>query len=241
MKSKIAMLFTALGLSSLTACTTMTITDSKINDCEMGIFDHEGGKADCHPRRPVVINEDAAHVHASATQPGHASVWQAGPQMPYANHQLLTNYISRMARELVDNLQPYRLRNIAVTSFVNLDESLQKSNLAGNQISEEFITEIRQLGLPVVDFKTTGFIKVTSAGDFVFSRKAKELRDVQGIDHVLSGTMVWHQNGLVINARIIDLNSNQVLSASKGFIPYFVTDQAFSGPTSGRFYNYSAH
>lgn len=246
--AKTRQLIQLLGCSVLlSACTTMTIKDSRINDCDMSIYGKKEGAADCMTRQQVVAvpAPEPAHVHAmptgTAPVPTYNSVWQAGPQNPYANHQVLTNYISRIAKELVANLQPYYLRSMAVTSFVNLDSTLQSSNLAGNQIAEEFITEMRQLGLPVVDFKTTGFIKVSQGGDFVFSRQARELREMQGIDHVLSGTMVWHQNGLVINARIIDLNSNQILAASKGFVPYFVADQAFSGPSQVRFHNYSAH
>lgn len=170
------------------------------------------------------------------------SMWQAPPRQYRSNYQLLGNYVSRMASELVRNLSPsFFVKPIGVVSFVNLDSTLQTTNLAGNQIAEEFITEIRQLGLPVVDYKLTGDIRVTESGDFVFSRNAGELKQKIGINNVLTGTLIWHEGGLIINARIIDLETNAVLAAGKGYIPYFVADQIFSGPNNKRFYGYSEH
>ena len=61
------------------------------------------------------------------------------------------------------------------------------------------------------------------------------------INNVLTGTLIWHEGGLIINARILDLETSAVLAAGKGFIPYFVADQIFSGPSDKRFYGYSKH
>ncbi|AWB66032.1 hypothetical protein C2869_06075 [Saccharobesus litoralis] len=169
------------------------------------------------------------------------SNWQARPHSHHASRQVLTNYVSRLAKDLISNLNQQYIYPIAVTSFVNLSSDLQTTNLAGNQIAEEMLTELRKLGLPVIDFKTTGNIQVTPEGDFVFSRTVGELKSTQGINNVLSGTMVWHETGLVINARIISLNDNSVLSAARLSIPYFVTDSIFAGPEQHRFTGYSKH
>jgi TolB-like protein len=191
--------------------------------------------------QPVAVSNMAPVVsHPSVIYPDY--MWQAPPRNYRSNNQLLTNYVSRLAGELARSLSSGTyMAPIGVASFVNLDSTLESTNLVGNQIAEEFITEIRQLGLPVVDYKLTGHIKVTSSGDFVFSRDSGVLKQQVGLSNILTGTLVWNDGGLVINARIINLETGYVLAAAKGYIPYFVADQIFAGPVHERFIGYSAH
>ncbi|MFQ3288062.1 MAG: hypothetical protein ACI93V_000273, partial [Alteromonadaceae bacterium] len=62
---------------------------------------------------------------------------------------------------------------IAVASFVDLKD-LESTNWLGNQLSESFVHELQRHGLLIVDFKTTGNIRVTKEGDYVFSRDWQE-------------------------------------------------------------------
>ena len=225
---------TACSLLLLSACSSVGKTPTPIMQKSLA--------------RPASVNTITPQPVQLAQSPAVHNVyydemmWQAPAHHHTNNHQLLTNYINRLAKELLQNMpQYYYTSPIAVTSFVNLDSNLQTTNLAGNQIAEELVTEIRQLGLSVIDYKLTGIIKVTANGDFVFSRDAQQLRSQLGINNVLTGTMIWHENGLVLNTRIVNLESNAVLAAAKGYIPYFVADQVFSGPVSSKFKGYSAH
>ena len=79
--------------------------------------------------------------------------------------------------------------------------------------------EIHQFGIPVVDYKVTDFIRITNEGDFIFSRDVNELSDQVAIDYILSGTIVRHQAGYLINARIIGLQSKAIVASAQGFIP----------------------
>lgn len=40
---------------------------------------------------------------------------------------------------------------IAITSFVNLDDNLQTTNIFGNHLAESFITELQEFGLSVMN------------------------------------------------------------------------------------------
>jgi len=110
---------------------------------------------------------------------------------------------------------------VAVTSFVEMD-SLEKTNWLGNQIAESFLHELQRHGLVVVDFKTTGHIRVTKTGDFVFSRDWKELPERQIIDYVVTGTMMEQEDGVMINARMIGMQSRVVVATAQSFIPAWV-------------------
>jgi len=110
---------------------------------------------------------------------------------------------------------------VAVTSFVNLKD-LESTNWLGNQLAENFVHELQMHGLIIVDFKTTGHIRVTADGDYVFSRDWKELPERQIIDYVVTGTMVEQKGGVMVNARMIGMQSRVVVATAQSFIPAWV-------------------
>mgnify|MGYP006096194421 FL=1 len=110
---------------------------------------------------------------------------------------------------------------VAVASFVDL-KNLESTNWLGNQLAESFVHELQRHGLVVIDYKTTGHIRVTKTGDFVFSRDWQELPERQIIDYVVSGTMVEQKDGILVNARMIGIQSKVVVATAQSFIPSWV-------------------
>jgi TolB-like protein len=110
---------------------------------------------------------------------------------------------------------------VAVASFVDL-KNLESTNWLGNQLAESFVHELQRHGLVVIDYNTTGHIRVTKTGDFVFSRDWKELPERQIIDYVVTGTMMEQENGVMINARMIGMQSRVVVATAQSFIPSWV-------------------
>jgi TolB-like protein len=84
------------------------------------------------------------------------------------------------------------------------------------------VHEVHKFGLPVVDFKTTDFFRISNDGDYIFSRDYMELRTDIPVDYVLSGTMTKHQKGYLINARIVGMKSKAVVASAQGLIPNYV-------------------
>ena len=114
---------------------------------------------------------------------------------------------------------------VAVASFVNLKD-LESPNWLGNQIAENFVHELQRHGLVVIDFKATGHIRVTKEGDYIFSRDWKELPERQIIDYVVGGTMMEQEDGILINARMIGIQSHVVVATAQTFIPNWVVGEA---------------
>ncbi len=110
---------------------------------------------------------------------------------------------------------------VAVASFVDLKD-LESTNWLGNQLAESFVHELQHHGLVVIDYKTTGSIRVSSHGDYVFSRDWQELPERQLIDYVVSGTMVTQEEGVLVNARMIGIQSKVVVATAQSFIPNWV-------------------
>ncbi|WP_404338775.1 FlgO family outer membrane protein [Pseudoalteromonas mariniglutinosa] len=137
----------------------------------------------------------------------------------------ITHYVRGLMQDMAENLQYVNRKTpLAVASFVYLDDDYNDSTLLGNQIAESFMHELHTFGVPVVDFKTTDFMRVTPTGDYVFSRDYLELSQDQNFNYVLAGTLVNHQGGVLVNARIIGISSKAVVGSAQGFIPQSVVD-----------------
>ncbi len=119
---------------------------------------------------------------------------------------------------MVSNTSVSARTPIAVTSFVDL-QNMDATNWLGNSVSEGFIYQFQRRGFKVVDYKTTGSIQVTQQGDFAFSRDWKDLAKEQDIQYVLTGTMLRQEGGVLINARVVGMQSRIVVASAQGFLP----------------------
>ena len=145
---------------------------------------------------------------------------------PRFTYKSVQDYAGQLAMDLVKNANGLTSKaRIGVTSFVKLDYTLQNTTILGNQLAEYSISEIQQFGLNVVDFKLMPALQVSSRGDLAFSRDVMELASQSVMDHVLSATMIDKADGVFINARIIALGTNRVVSSASVLVPTFVTQQ----------------
>ncbi|MFT5311895.1 MAG: TolB-like protein [Paraglaciecola sp.] len=150
------------------------------------------------------------------------------------NGKNINYYVRGLMQDLVGNLQYVNNTTpVAVTSFVMLNSDYQQTNLLGNQISESLLHEVHKFGIPVIDFKTTDYIRVTEQGDFIFSRDFLELSDSSPVRYVVGGTLVKYNGGYLVNARIIGVESKAVVASAQSFIPGNVAD-ALLGKSADR-------
>lgn len=138
-------------------------------------------------------------------------------------------YMRGLMQDLISNLQYVNERTpVAVTSFVFLDSDLEQTNLLGNQIAESLIHEIHKVGIPVLDFKVTDSLRITPEGDFVSSRDFNELATDIPIRYIVTGNLVKHQGGYLVNARVVGIISKAVVASAQSFIPAHVAKAILS-------------
>ena len=142
-----------------------------------------------------------------------------------STHYDINHYVRGLMQDLVANLQYVNSTTpVAVVSFVMLDSNYNDSNLLGIQIAESLIHEVHKFGIPVIDFKTTGYIRVTEQGDFAFSKDYEDFSGDMPARYIVGGTMLKHTDGYLINARIIGMQSQAVVASAQSFIPNSVSD-----------------
>lgn len=141
-----------------------------------------------------------------------------------AQQRNINHYIRGITHDLIENLKYVNEQTpIGIASFVLIDGNLDKAGVLGKQISESFAHEIYKFGIPVIDFKTTDFFRVTPDGDFILSRDFMELKPTLPIEYVLLGTLVKHDAGYLVNARIVGLESKAMVGSAQGFLPENIT------------------
>lgn len=143
---------------------------------------------------------------------------------PRYTHKKLDDYAEQITMELMKRARSlHGGSRVGIASFVELDASLETTSPLGNQLAESFIKEVQEYGVPVVDFKTRGGVRVTPSGDLAFSRDSWDLSKVP-LDYVLSGTMLRNEKGVNVSARIVSVDDNVVVASASGFIPHFVVN-----------------
>ncbi|GEA06635.1 hypothetical protein KUL42_13960 [Alteromonas sp. KUL42] len=165
--------------------------------------------------------------------PMYSSVQGAYKGRPLTKH--IGDYVKNMTQDLIANMEYVNDKTpIGVTHFALLDTNLQETDLLGRQMAESFVHELHKFRVPVIDFKATEYIRITEGGDFVLSRDYLELSSSLPIEYVLTGTMTKHQGGVLVNARILGMESRAVVASAQMLVPFYVVDALIPSDGSGQ-------
>ncbi len=156
----------------------------------------------------------------------HQTMFQHNAQQQLYRQQPITT-VNEYSRNIVHELmQQHQALDdnamVAVTDLSYTDSALDQGSLFGHHFSEAMIYDLHRFGVPVLDYKATDYIRVTPDGDFVLSRNFEELKAELPIKYVITGTMTMHQQGLLVNARLIQIDNKRVISAARTFVPNHV-------------------
>ena len=137
----------------------------------------------------------------------------------------VNDYLNTLTVQLSHLKEPLsRNSRIGVSSFYfadGLDTKLMTEQASGlsQQIQESLLTQMTQLGYHTVEYRLDNNITLSSNADNVLSRDLNKLRERQKIDLIVTGTVTRQQHAYIVNARLVNINSKQVLSAGSTEIP----------------------
>ena len=148
---------------------------------------------------------------------------EAQPSPPNLGNAEL--YTFQLAQELFNNLASNGQYRYAVAGFVpitTMQTDLKQQGplmLLGHQLEQGLMTEAVRRGYVTQDFKAANAIIMSEQYDRVLSRDLDHLSASQNIDYYITGTITPQQNGAMVNARIIDVRSKDVVAAATSFFP----------------------
>nr|MBF0223094.1 hypothetical protein [Desulfobulbaceae bacterium] len=119
-----------------------------------------------------------------------------------------------LARQLILNKRgDFGLEErLVFSTLVNLDELYQTSKF-GRALSEALATQLFQHGYGVVELRKIDTILVkNNSGELVLSRETKRLAAQYDADAIVAGTYSMTPGSVIINVKILDIDSQEVLS-----------------------------
>ncbi|MCP4321436.1 MAG: hypothetical protein GY951_18500 [Psychromonas sp.] len=155
------------------------------------------------------------------------------------NQILIHQHITRLANKLFSSARGVNLdKSIAVGTFLPItllkEDNQPDQNAMGLQIQESLVTLAMQAGLTIVEYKTMSSIKLQSSTDIMLSRDRKKLHKEINAQYFLTGTYSEQENIIVINARLIEISSRNIVAAATDYIP---TDYISADNKSGNSYH----
>jgi TolB-like protein len=129
----------------------------------------------------------------------------------------LSEAVAQMAVQMTAGLQQNRVKRfpVAVIPFSNLHNE-RKVGRFGERIEQGFIYQLQQHGFNLVDYRAAGL--TTSTKQPISKQNLSGLRTRYKIYFLVTGTYAQHSDGLVINARVIDTTTRQVLASGQSHI-----------------------
>jgi len=137
---------------------------------------------------------------------------------PVGSNGMVDDKIVELADSLLSSsrIAQADMGNIAITSFVNLD-NLSRTSSFGRTLAETFFNELFIRGFNVADFRGQNALSVNPTGEFFITRDVKKINKKVVNSYVLVGTFSAIDKKVVINARIMDNQTGRVVASAKTY------------------------
>lgn len=112
----------------------------------------------------------------------------------------------------------YYANPVIITSFVNLD-NVKKTSGLGRLISENLMHELQVRKWNVIDIRLVKEVIVDESGEFSLSRDIKKIKDSYNIRGIVTGTYSTVDDHVIVNARVMDIDSGIVVSSGQMALP----------------------
>ncbi|MBF0169975.1 MAG: hypothetical protein HQK87_02625 [Nitrospinae bacterium] len=141
--------------------------------------------------------------------------------------QAFNKEIQIIAIEMVNRLREFDPtdRTVAVTTFVDLD-NFEETSSFGRYVAEDLGMELFKLGFRLREIRQRVQIKITpEVGEVALTRDSAALMRSAQVDAVVTGAYSRFGDQVVVNARLIDVDTGRVVSAGQ-----MVVGDYFGGP-----------
>ena len=131
----------------------------------------------------------------------------------------ISEAVAQMADQMVLGLRQNRVKRlpVAVLPFKSLRHSVH-DDLFGARLSESFVFPMTQRGYNMVDYRAVSLVTTDKAQ--MTKGNLPTLQQQYKIYYILTGTYARHGDGVVINARILDVVTRQVVAAGQSHMAY---------------------
>lgn len=129
----------------------------------------------------------------------------------------ISEALAQLSVQMNAGLQQNRVKRfpMAVVPFTNLHNERNVGRF-GERIEQGMIYQLQQHGFNLIDYRAAGL--TTSAKQPLSKQDLSALRVRYKIYFLVTGTYAQHSDGIVVNARVIDTTTRQVLATGQTHI-----------------------
>lgn len=124
-----------------------------------------------------------------------------------------------MADQIERNVERKSLENtFLVTSFTNLNK-LSETTGFGRLVAENLMHELQVRKWKVFEVRLTKDVVINENGEFSLSRDIKKIKDSYRVGGIVTGTYSVADSHVIVNARVIDIDTGLVTSSAQIHLP----------------------
>jgi len=124
-----------------------------------------------------------------------------------------------MADQIERNVDRKSLENtFIITSFTNLNK-LSETTAFGRLVAENLIHELQVRKWKIFEVRLTKDVIINETGEFSLSRDIKKIKDMYKVGGIVTGTYSVANDHVIVNSRVIDINTGLVASSAQSHMP----------------------
>lgn len=139
---------------------------------------------------------------------------------PSTNFQQLGEYTEQMVYVIFDKISLQNIdKTIAVPPFISWAPGLSVNGPLNIELAELFIADMQNMGLPVAENVLT-YADANTTNDYLNTIPYIQVND--DIGYVLKGTIRENEQGVMVYAKIINVETKAVIAATSKLIPHYL-------------------
>ncbi|MCL1127621.1 FlgO family outer membrane protein [Shewanella surugensis] len=141
-------------------------------------------------------------------------------QSAMAGFTALAAVTSHLLDDLVQFNQGLRSTQLVVVATPVFLNELNQTHPLGLALQDSLMTGLQQRQFTVIDANMSAKLRITAEGDFMLTRDWQQLSSSLMVDHALVSTMSVTSEGLILNARLLNLDNKRLISSAQAFFRY---------------------
>jgi TolB-like protein len=141
---------------------------------------------------------------------------------PGTNFQKINEYTEQMVHVLYQKVSLQNIEKaIAVPPFISLPYTKNSNQQLNVSVAEAFAVDMQNIGFPVAEFILTN---ASESEQTNFISYIEDLAGSQHFGYILKGTMREREQGIMIHAKIIDVETKKVIASTSKFLPKYLVN-----------------
>ncbi|MGB0899037.1 MAG: FlgO family outer membrane protein [Psychrobium sp.] len=148
------------------------------------------------------------------------------PEPSFHTHSQFEDYTDSIAAQIMSRATADLKSDLmAVTSFGYRARDDENNHQLSYQLSQSIGQQLQPYGIRVINAYQTTDLEYLDATGLVLDDDAKSSLNALGAKTVLTGVITSNERGLLIQVKILDVNSKEMISSANRFVPYYSFNQ----------------